>query len=373
MYPPERLPPQPQGRGTPPGVPAAAPSLRAGPAAADPRAGVPEDFPFALTDPGSASTDTATPSVPALTSRPKPKSTAPEAAPDAAALPAQIPLLLLNTAPAPATGTAPTQAAAPSSARAAGAAAVAPGPFPAEPQANLPTSAGARGAFQATVSGKQTLPDTDPEGHGVTDPFTAPLPAAAGAIPVKVTAAPVPPANGGSSAASVDTQSSGTDGLTPDPGLLSIDFNPTHAPAESPAAAPQVQSPVGANGWTEEVGAHVIFMAHQGVSAASLRLQPEHLGPLQVKISVHDSTASVWFGANEPETRTALQAALPQLKEMFAAQGMTLADASVSREPPREAPTPRAAGNNSNPAAATVLDSPVAASHTRRGLVDTYA
>ncbi len=115
-------------------------------------------------------------------------------------------------------------------------------------------------------------------------------------------------------------------------------------------------------------------MAHQGISAASLRLQPEHLGPLEVRISLHDTTASVWFGAHEPETRAALQTALPQLKEMFASQGMNLADAGVSREPPRDAsPGQRLPGQPALLAASPQPQGSSAAAGSRRGLIDTYA
>jgi flagellar hook-length control protein FliK len=136
--------------------------------------------------------------------------------------------------------------------------------------------------------------------------------------------------------------------------------------------APTVHTEVGAGGWTEEVGTHLVWMAHQGVTDASLRLQPEHLGPLEVKISLHDSDASVWFGASAPATRAALEQALPQLKEMFAAQGMTLTDAGVSRESARD---PQYAPRQSpSGAAGTVQNAtPVSAAAPRRGLIDTYA
>jgi flagellar hook-length control protein FliK len=94
-------------------------------------------------------------------------------------------------------------------------------------------------------------------------------------------------------------------------------------------------SPVGTSAWTDELGARVTWMAHQGIESASLQLSPEHLGPLQVTISVHGGQASVWFGAAQPDTRAALQQSLPQLRQLFAGQGLTLADAGVSREPPR--------------------------------------
>ncbi len=95
-------------------------------------------------------------------------------------------------------------------------------------------------------------------------------------------------------------------------------------------------SRVGTSAWTDELGTKLTWMAHQGIQSASLQLSPEHLGPLQVTISVHDGHASVWFGAAQPDTRTALQQSLPQLRQLFAGQGLTLADAGVSRESPRD-------------------------------------
>ncbi|HEV2440938.1 MAG TPA: flagellar hook-length control protein FliK [Steroidobacteraceae bacterium] len=136
-------------------------------------------------------------------------------------------------------------------------------------------------------------------------------------------------------------------------------------------------SPVGTGAWTEELGAKVTWMAHQGIESASLQLSPEHLGPLQVTISVHDGQASVWFGAAQQDTRTALQQSLPQLRQLFSNQGLTLADAGVSREPPRgqgrQSSTRPAAGVSG--VTAVTLEGPVNGTPATGGLglLDTYA
>jgi flagellar hook-length control protein FliK len=118
-------------------------------------------------------------------------------------------------------------------------------------------------------------------------------------------------------------------------------------------------------------------MAHQGIESASLQLSPEHLGPLQVTISVRDGQASVWFGAAQPDTRTALQQSLPQLRQLFANQGLNLADAGVSRESPRgqdQQKSSRAAAPVTGVAAVNLDTSASHAAVTGRlGLVDTYA
>jgi flagellar hook-length control protein FliK len=147
--------------------------------------------------------------------------------------------------------------------------------------------------------------------------------------------------------------------------------------AKSDPTTMTVSSPVGSSAWTDELGVKVTWLAHQGIESASLQLSPEHLGPLQVTISVHDGQASVWFGAAQADTRTALQQSLPQLRQLFASQGLNLADAGVSRESPRgqdQRRSGRAATAVAGVAAIDLDTSAGGASGTRGlGLVDTYA
>jgi flagellar hook-length control protein FliK len=136
-------------------------------------------------------------------------------------------------------------------------------------------------------------------------------------------------------------------------------------------------SQVGTSAWTDELGTRLTWMAQQGIESASLQLSPEHLGPLQVNISVHDGQASVWFGAAQADTRAALQQSLPQLRQLFANQGLTLADAGVSRESPRGQDR-QSSGRSASSAAAIAaanLDSPGSDAGTTGGLglLDTYA
>ena len=137
----------------------------------------------------------------------------------------------------------------------------------------------------------------------------------------------------------------------------------------------QLHSAVGTSAWANELGARLHWMAGQGVSAASLRLTPEQLGPVEVKISMHENAASVFFSAAQPETRSALEAALPRLKELFSAQGLNLAQAGVSDQSARgarsHAPAPAAARALS--AREEAVTSVTSAPRTHQGLIDTYA
>jgi flagellar hook-length control protein FliK len=139
-----------------------------------------------------------------------------------------------------------------------------------------------------------------------------------------------------------------------------------------PDARP-VHTPVGTPGWTEEIGSRLTMMVEQGKHTASLRLSPEHLGPLEIQISMHDDQASVYFGAAHADTRAALENALPKLREMFASQGLSLADAGVHREPPRQQPYPTTTSSSSGNFASEGGEQAVAAAHVRLGLLDAYA
>jgi hypothetical protein len=82
--------------------------------------------------------------------------------------------------------------------------------------------------------------------------------------------------------------------------------------------------------WADELGARVSLMVRARESTASLQLTPVDLGPVEVNVTVKDSQASVHFGASQAETRALLEAAMPKLREMLAAQGFQLTDSSVS-------------------------------------------
>jgi flagellar hook-length control protein FliK len=145
------------------------------------------------------------------------------------------------------------------------------------------------------------------------------------------------------------------------------------AEAAPQAASAEVRTPVGAPGWSDEIGTHLTMMAANGREAASLRLSPEHLGPLEIRIAMKDGEASVMFNASNPDTRSALEQSLPRLREMFASQGLVLGDAGVSRDAPRDSFKPAtfaSASRGSGDAGAVSDVTPITMS--RRGLVDTY-
>ena len=123
--------------------------------------------------------------------------------------------------------------------------------------------------------------------------------------------------------------------------------------------------------WAEEFGTRIALMVRGGESSASLQLTPVDLGPMEVSITVRDGQASVHFGAAQAETRQLIEASIPRLREMLAAQGFNLMDASVSQGFSRQArpDAPRLARLDSEPEAETRATTRLESTR----LLDTYA
>lgn len=139
---------------------------------------------------------------------------------------------------------------------------------------------------------------------------------------------------------------------------------------------PRLEHPVGTAAWRQELANTVNLMIDRGEQSATLRLSPEHLGPLEVRIAIREGETSLWFGAAHADTRQALEQALPRLREQFASAGLSLGQSSVSQGPPQEPRSLRAAMLAGTSAAdGDGADSPasaVAAARRITGLVDTY-
>ena len=100
----------------------------------------------------------------------------------------------------------------------------------------------------------------------------------------------------------------------------------------APERAMTLNTPVHDNRWADAIAHRLVMMAREGESVAQLKLVPVDLGPLDIQITVKDSEASVHFGAAHSETRAALEASLPRLRELLSAQGLQLTNASVSQQ-----------------------------------------
>lgn len=134
--------------------------------------------------------------------------------------------------------------------------------------------------------------------------------------------------------------------------------------------------------WAAEVGDRLAWVANSRLSAATLQINPPQLGPIEVRIVMSGDQAAVSFAAVQPQTREAIQQALPALASSFASQGLTLGQTSVGRD---GMPQPGGQGSSDSGggrfAAGVVrgdrevegISGVVSAGRGGQGLVDTFA
>ena len=102
------------------------------------------------------------------------------------------------------------------------------------------------------------------------------------------------------------------------------------AQAVHAAHAGHIPARVGSQGWDQQVGQKLVFMAKGGDHSATLTLNPPDLGPLQIVLNVSNDQASVAFTASQPEVRQALEQAMSKLRDSMGEAGIQLGEASVS-------------------------------------------
>jgi flagellar hook-length control protein FliK len=100
--------------------------------------------------------------------------------------------------------------------------------------------------------------------------------------------------------------------------------------SSDPSAASALRQPVGTDAWQDELSAQLAVMAEQGErSEAVMKLAPEGLGELEIRVEVQGVEASLQFGAANAEARQALELAQSRLRELMAGQGLKVSDFNV--------------------------------------------
>jgi len=84
--------------------------------------------------------------------------------------------------------------------------------------------------------------------------------------------------------------------------------------------------------WNQELGEKLVWMHKQAVPSAELRLNPEHLGPISIRVDVQGDQASIAFSTHHPAVKDAIEAALPKLRDMLQEQQLNLVDVNVAQQ-----------------------------------------
>jgi len=93
----------------------------------------------------------------------------------------------------------------------------------------------------------------------------------------------------------------------------------------------QLDTPFATRGWEQGVGDRIMWMLGNSLQGASLRINPAHLGPIEIQISMHQDQTTVSFTAQHAVVRDALEASIPRLREMFQENNLQLGNVDVGQ------------------------------------------
>lgn len=103
----------------------------------------------------------------------------------------------------------------------------------------------------------------------------------------------------------------------------------TNTTAQQPAVRASLTAPLATPQWQNDLGQQVSSFVMRGDSRVSLQLNPAELGPLLVELKVVDQNAQLQFVSAQAAVRSAVEQAIPQLREALAQQGIDLGDVNV--------------------------------------------
>lgn len=100
-----------------------------------------------------------------------------------------------------------------------------------------------------------------------------------------------------------------------------------------PIGLQSISHPVQSPQWGQALGQRVIYMANQKIQEAKITLNPEKLGPVQIKISIDkDNQMNITMTAQHSVTREALENAIPRLKDLLNSSEMNLVNVNVGQD-----------------------------------------
>jgi len=95
---------------------------------------------------------------------------------------------------------------------------------------------------------------------------------------------------------------------------------------------PALELPLPHSQWGQELGNKVSWLINHRLSEAQIRLNPQELGPVEVRIQIHQDSATVNFSTHNQGVKESIESAIPRLREALAEQGLDLVDVNVSQQ-----------------------------------------
>lgn len=111
-----------------------------------------------------------------------------------------------------------------------------------------------------------------------------------------------------------------------------VSSTPTTTSLVNAPSVPQLNAQLGTPEWQQQLGQQVMMFNRQGLQTAELRLNPQDLGSIQIRMKIEDGQAQMHFVSGHSGVRAALEAAMPQLRTSLADSGINLSQSNVSSD-----------------------------------------
>ncbi|MCC1724624.1 flagellar hook-length control protein FliK, partial [Salmonella enterica subsp. enterica serovar Indiana] len=89
---------------------------------------------------------------------------------------------------------------------------------------------------------------------------------------------------------------------------------PTTTSVVTSPSTPLLNAQLGTPEWQQQLGQQVMMFNRQGLQSAELRLHPQDLGSIQVSMKIENNQAQLHFVSGHSAVRSAIEAAMPDLK-----------------------------------------------------------
>ncbi|PZS73706.1 flagellar hook-length control protein FliK [Stenotrophomonas maltophilia] len=135
---------------------------------------------------------------------------------------------------------------------------------------------------------------------------------------------------------------------------------------------------LGDDGFDQAIGARLGWLADQKIGHAHIRLSPDDMGPVDVRLQLNGDKVHASFSSPHVDVRQALESSLPRLRELLGEQGFQLAHADVGHQAPGgdgNASGQSGAGGMAGDGEPSPGDTSVSSAQLirQRGLLDAYA
>lgn len=97
-------------------------------------------------------------------------------------------------------------------------------------------------------------------------------------------------------------------------------------------ARPILTAPLASPQWQNDLSQQVSSLVLRGDGRVSLQLNPADLGPLLVELKITEQSAQLQFVSGQAAVRSAVEQAIPQLRDALAEQGINLGDVNVGEQ-----------------------------------------